>query len=174
MCCVCVVVYCVVASVICDGVWGRTHTSLVDFALQMVQKHNLIFKPAIALRFLRMAPYGVFFFVAAGNVPIACHQLSSMAAKLKQLLQSNSVDSIPSPKDGVIQMDASEQVVHGFQKLLDNNILSAPVWDQKEGKYIGFLDIRDLVSFCVFIHDNNLEVRVCHGEVMMNDNQARN
>jgi len=76
---------------------------------------------------------------------------------LKQLLQSNSVDSIPSPKHGVIQMDASEQVVHGFQKLLDNNILSAPVWDQKEGKYIGFLDIRDLVSFCVFIHDNNLE-----------------
>ena len=81
-----------------------------------------------------------------------------MADKLKQLLLNNSVDSIPAPKNGVIQLDSTEQVVHGFQKLLDNNILSAPVWDAKEGKYIGFLDIRDLVSFCVFIHDNNLEV----------------
>jgi len=72
-------------------------------------------------------------------------------------LASNSVDSIARPKNGVIQLESTEQVVHGFQKLLDNNILSAPVWDTKEGKYIGFLDIRDLVSFCVFIHDNNLE-----------------
>jgi len=80
-----------------------------------------------------------------------------MADKLKQLLLHTSVDSIVSPKGGVIQLESSEQVVHGFQKLLDNNILSAPVWDPKEGKYIGFLDIRDLVSFCVFIHDNNLQ-----------------
>jgi len=81
-----------------------------------------------------------------------------MADKLKLLLQNNSVASITMPKNGVIQLESTEQVVHGFQKLLDNNILSAPVWDAKEGKYIGFLDVRDLVSFCVFIHDNNLEV----------------
>jgi CBS domain-containing protein len=80
-----------------------------------------------------------------------------MAAKLKQLLVSNSVDCIALPKNGVIQLESTEQIVHGFQTLLNHNILSAPVWDSKEGKYIGFLDIRDLVSFCVFIHDNNLE-----------------
>jgi 5'-AMP-activated protein kinase regulatory gamma subunit len=80
-----------------------------------------------------------------------------MADKLKELLKGNSVSSLAPPKKGVIQLDSTAQVVQGFQKLLDNNILSAPVWDVKEGKYIGFLDIRDLVSFCVFIHDNNLE-----------------
>lgn len=80
-----------------------------------------------------------------------------MAQKLKQLLLTTSVDSLVSPKGGVIVLESTELVVHGFQKLLDNNILSAPVWDVKEHKYIGFLDIRDLVSFCVFIHDNNLQ-----------------
>jgi len=80
-----------------------------------------------------------------------------MAQKLKQLLLSSSVDSIAPPKNGVIVLDSTEQVVQGFQKLLDNNILSAPVWDVKENKFIGFLDVRDLVSFCVFIHDNNLQ-----------------
>lgn len=82
-----------------------------------------------------------------------------MAQKLKELLLASSVDSITAPKKGVISLDSGDQVVQGFQKLLDNNILSAPVWDTKENKYIGFLDIRDLVSFCVFIHDNNLQVR---------------
>jgi CBS domain containing-hemolysin-like protein len=81
-----------------------------------------------------------------------------MAGKLKQLLLDHTVDSIAIPKNGIIVLDSTEQVVHGFQKLLDHNLLSAPVWDAKEGKYIGFLDIRDLVSFCVFIHDNNLQV----------------
>jgi len=80
-----------------------------------------------------------------------------MADKLKELLAQNSVDSITPPSKGVIYLDSTEQVVQGFQKLLDNNILSAPVWEAKEGKYIGFLDVRDLVSFCVFINDNNLE-----------------
>jgi len=80
-----------------------------------------------------------------------------MAQKLKQLLLTTSVDSLPPPKGGVITLDATEQLVHGFQKLLGANILSAPVWDTKEGKYIGFLDVRDLVSFCVFLHDNNLQ-----------------
>jgi len=80
-----------------------------------------------------------------------------MAERLKQLLVTNTVDSFVLPKGRVIVLETTEQVVHGFQKLLDNHILSAPVWDSKENKYIGFLDIRDLISFCVFIHDNNLQ-----------------
>jgi len=42
-------------------------------------------------------------------------------------------------------------------KLLDNKILSAPVYDRANNKYTGFLDIRDLVSFCVFIYDSNIQ-----------------
>jgi CBS domain-containing protein len=54
--------------------------------------------------------------------------------------------------------------------LLQNNILSAPVWDLVTEKYIGFLDIRDLVSFVVFVYDNQkvandsrLEDLILHG-----------
>ena len=32
--------------------------------------------------------------------------------------------------------------------------MSAPVFDEKEKKYTGFLDVRDLVSFVVFIDDD--------------------
>jgi CBS domain-containing protein len=39
------------------------------------------------------------------------------------------------------------------QKISEHSILSAPVWDEKEGKYIGFLDTRDLVQFVVFQSD---------------------
>jgi hypothetical protein len=44
-------------------------------------------------------------------------------------------------------------ISHNSQTLIDKNILSAPVYDEKEGKYIGFLDIRDLVSWVVFVYD---------------------
>jgi CBS domain-containing protein len=36
------------------------------------------------------------------------------------------------------------------QKLSRHNILSAPVYDDQSGSYIGFLDTQDLVKFCVF------------------------
>jgi CBS-domain-containing membrane protein len=39
------------------------------------------------------------------------------------------------------------------QTLLDNNILSAPVWDATQQMYTGFLDVRDLVSWVVFVYD---------------------
>jgi len=80
-----------------------------------------------------------------------------MAERLKELLETTTVDAFILPKGRVIVLDSAELVVHGFQKLLDNHILSAPVHDAKENKYIGFLDIRDLISFCVFIHDNNMQ-----------------
>jgi hypothetical protein len=54
--------------------------------------------------------------------------------------------------------------------LVDHNILSAPVFDEKTQKYTGFLDIRDLVSFVVFVDDDqksdvpqNLNELIMHG-----------
>jgi len=80
-----------------------------------------------------------------------------MSEILKKLLNETTVDSLPTSKGKVLSLDSSDQVVKGFQVLLDNKILSAPVFDKKENKYIGFLDIRDLVSFCVFLHDTNMQ-----------------
>jgi len=80
-----------------------------------------------------------------------------MTSAFHQKLQNTLVDSLPTPRGHVIVVNSDEQPLQGFQKLLDNHILSAPVYDEAAGKYIGFLDIRDLVSFCVFINDNNNE-----------------
>ena len=51
-------------------------------------------------------------------------------------------------------MDANSFIL---QKLLDNRILSAPVWSEEEKKYVGFLDMRDFVSFVVFFHHSAAE-----------------
>jgi len=54
----------------------------------------------------------------------------------------------------VIEVDGSSSPQEGFEVLLRNNILGAPVWDKKKSKYVGFLDIRDLVSALVFSRDS--------------------
>jgi len=57
-----------------------------------------------------------------------------------------------------------------FLDIIQYNVLSAPVWDESAQKYIGFLDIRDLVSFVVFVYDeqkvkdnSRLEDLIKHG-----------
>lgn len=65
--------------------------------------------------------------------------------------------TIPTPKGQVVVIDSNDLVVKGFETLLSNKLLSAPVYDKASGKYTGFLDIRDLISFCVFIYDSNIQ-----------------
>jgi 5'-AMP-activated protein kinase regulatory gamma subunit len=72
---------------------------------------------------------------------------------LKKLLESYTVDSLPTPKGRAIVIDSQSSLLQGFETLVDNNILSAPVYDASKNKYIGFLDVRDLVSFVVFLVD---------------------
>lgn len=37
--------------------------------------------------------------------------------------------------------------------LIEKSFLSAPVYDSETKEYTGFLDIRDLAGFVVFVHD---------------------
>uniref|UniRef100_A0A6B2LAX9 CBS domain-containing protein n=1 Tax=Arcella intermedia TaxID=1963864 RepID=A0A6B2LAX9_9EUKA len=67
-------------------------------------------------------------------------------------------------------MDSKCKLYDGFLTILHSNVLSAPVWDASVNKYIGFLDIRDLVSFVVFVYDeqmvqdnSRLEDLIVHG-----------
>jgi len=80
-----------------------------------------------------------------------------MVAGLTKLFNSLKVGAVPTPKGHVVVVDSHDTVVKGFETLLDNKILSAPVFDVASGKYTGFLDIRDLISFCVFIYDSNVQ-----------------
>jgi len=89
---------------------------------------------------------------------------------LRKLLASTSVSSIQTPKGKVVVVKSSSSPYEGFKTLVDHNILSAPVYDEKTQKYTGFLDIRDLVSFVVFVDDDqksdvpqNLNDLIMHG-----------
>jgi len=52
-----------------------------------------------------------------------------------------------------IELPSSATLIEGFETLINNNILSAPVYMVDTLEYIGFLDIRDLVSFVVYVYD---------------------
>jgi len=72
--------------------------------------------------------------------------------RARELLGKQTVSAIVAP-EAVIVIDSKENLHDAFQKLLDNNILSAPVHDKEKNEFIGFLDVRDLVSFVVFVYD---------------------
>jgi len=88
---------------------------------------------------------------------------------LKQLLADTKLGSLPVPSKLII-IKSTTSLYEGFKALVDNNILSAPVYDEKTHKYTGFLDIKDLVSFVVFVDDDqksdvpqNLNELIMHG-----------
>jgi len=76
------------------------------------------------------------------------------AKAICDLLAATSVNSLHTPKGEVIIVSSKETPYDAFKKLIANSILSAPVLDINTGKFTGFLDIRDLVSFVVFIDDD--------------------
>jgi len=91
------------------------------------------------------------------NKPLLLHTGSNTA--LQSLLARHTVASISSPRP-VIELPSNATCAEGFELLLKHNILSCPVYDAtKTGKdgnersYIGFLDVRDLVSSIVFAHE---------------------
>jgi len=56
----------------------------------------------------------------------------------------------------VVTISSKESLEQGFTKLAIHNILSAPVFDEEQKKYTGFLDMRDLVSSVVFIAEHTV------------------
>ena len=76
----------------------------------------------------------------------------------------------------MIQVDSKDQLETAFSTLIENNILSAPVFDQASSKYLGFLDVRDLVAFAVFAAKENATAQsladiVLHGKKMHSKTQ---
>jgi len=91
---------------------------------------------------------------------------------VRALLSQTKVGALKRPPK-VIVIDSKTPLLEAFQTLLDHNLLSAPVYDGEKKVYTGFLDIRDLVSFVVFVYDeqkvednNTLKDILRHGEKM--------
>ena len=59
-----------------------------------------------------------------------------------------------SKPQSVVEVDSTMPPHEGFDKLLKANVLAAPVYDHTAKQYIGFLDVRDLVSSLIFAHES--------------------
>jgi len=68
------------------------------------------------------------------------------------ILNNRIVSDIPLVPN-LIQISTTSELGDAFQLLIDNNIQAAPVYKPDSMEYIGFIDIRDLVSFVVFVYD---------------------
>lgn len=70
-------------------------------------------------------------------------------AELREQLARLSIGEVIPEDARVLEVVLPAELEEALQVLIDNNILSAPVWDPAAGHYLGFLDTRDLVSFAV-------------------------
>jgi len=80
--------------------------------------------------------------------------MATTNSHVRKLLEDTKASELVPTKGGVIVIKSTDSSLEGFKILLSNNILSAPVLDVVANKYTGFLDMRDLVSFVVFV-DND-------------------
>lgn len=67
---------------------------------------------------------------------------------LRGVLESLCVEDILNPLS-VISVNTDDKIKGAWQRMLDNNVNAAPVWDHKKGVYVGFLEIQDAVSYVV-------------------------
>jgi len=76
---------------------------------------------------------------------------------LQELLTTATVDEIFTARGKVIEIDSKATVEHGFQTLVDNHILSAPVYDSEKKSYVGFVDMNDFISFVIRVYKEKKE-----------------
>jgi len=95
--------------------------------------------------------------------------VSTFKQRANDFLKTTKVSIFPRPQH-IITLDSKCKLYDGFLAIVQGNVLSAPVYDSSANKYIGFLDIRDLVSFVVFVYedqkvqdDSRLEDLIKHG-----------
>jgi CBS domain-containing protein len=71
--------------------------------------------------------------------------MSASAAALRSVLVNHTASEIET-SGKVIEIDSNCAPLDAATILWTNNILGAPVWDEKQKKYLGFFDMRDTLS----------------------------
>jgi len=66
------------------------------------------------------------------------------------------VDVIGPPID-VVVVNASDSITDAFYTLVDNNLVSAPVYDSVLNQYVTFLSLLDIISYLVEIYQFRIE-----------------
>jgi CBS domain-containing protein len=65
--------------------------------------------------------------------------------QFEEALSHVKVSSIGAPHE-LVTVDAGESFEAAFAKLVQHHVLSAPVWSAQEKKFVGYLELRDLLS----------------------------
>jgi len=84
--------------------------------------------------------------------PVTTSATSPHHGHMKNFLSTLNVSDVPPPKQMVL-IDSNESFVSGFTKLVSAHLLAAPVYDAKVKKFIGYLEIRDLLSIIISAHE---------------------
>eukprot|EP00455_Lapot_gusevi_P010670 TRINITY_DN1483_c0_g1_i8.p1 TRINITY_DN1483_c0_g1~~TRINITY_DN1483_c0_g1_i8.p1 ORF type:complete len:305 (+),score=84.24 TRINITY_DN1483_c0_g1_i8:73-987(+) len=84
----------------------------------------------------------------------------SPAPKIVELLRATNVMDLPCAKGSIVTVDGNQDPEESFKLLCDNQVLSAPVFDH--GRFVGFLDMKDLVQYVVHAAEGEMESRESH------------
>jgi len=68
------------------------------------------------------------------------------ASNTKKSIFTGQVKDLFPDKKTIITVKKTDSISHAFKTIIDNKILSVPVYDVHEHKYIGFIDILDIVA----------------------------
>lgn len=72
---------------------------------------------------------------------------SKSAAALLEVLESHKASDLSGIMEGnVVEVTSSMSPIDAANILWEHDILGAPVWDQNTKKYVGFFDMRDILS----------------------------
>jgi len=69
--------------------------------------------------------------------------------KVKNVLYTHIGKLFPENKKTIITVKSGDTIPTAFKTLIDHNILSAPIYDVKSHKYIGFIDMIDLLTLAI-------------------------
>jgi len=72
-----------------------------------------------------------------------------VAKALKQFLLEHKASEIGTTINNVVELESTLHPMAAAEILWKNNLVGAPVWDSKAAKYIGFFEMRDILSAVV-------------------------
>ena len=73
-------------------------------------------------------------------------------AELRHVLENAKVSDMELPSKEVVEVTVDMTPVEAAKQLWSHDVRGAPVWDEKRQKYVGFFDMRDLLSTVVASH----------------------
>jgi CBS domain-containing protein len=74
---------------------------------------------------------------------------------IKELLSSVKVEECAPKSNKILVLSSEDTVPDALKKLIEMNIVSAPVIDEKSKEFLGLLDVVDILAFVVSIFDNH-------------------